>query len=86
MALLHLNHLSMCSGRQRNVTVILPTDGMDEKHDGTSFMRPGMKYQTFWLLHGGGGDDSDWVNFSGIVRYASANKIAVVMPEGENFV
>lgn len=86
MALIHLNHLSMSSGLQRNVTVILPTDGMDQKHDGSSFMRPGMKYQTLWLLHGGGGDDSDWVNFSNIVRYANTHRIAVVMPAGKNFV
>ena len=86
MALIHLNHLSMCSGLQRNVTVILPTDGMDEKHNGASFMKPGMKYQTLWLLHGGGGDDSDWVNYSNIVRYANTHKIAVVMPAGESFV
>ena len=86
MALIHLNHLSMCSGNQRNLTVILPTDGMDQKHDGSSFMAPGMKYQTLWLLHGGGGDDSDWVNFSNIVRYANEHRIAVVMPAGTNFV
>ena len=85
MALLHINHLSMSRGTQRNLTVILPSDGMDEKHSGESFMKPGMKYQTLWLLHGGGGDDSDWVNFSNIVRYANEHKIAVVMPEGQNF-
>ena len=85
MALIHLNHLSMQKGCQCNVTVILPTDGMDQKHDGSSFMAPGMLYQTLWLLHGGGGDDSDWVNFSNIVRYANEHRLAVVMPAGKNF-
>lgn len=86
MALIHLNHFSKSDGRQRNLTIILPSDGMEEFHSGTSFMRKGMKYQTLWLLHGGGGDDSDWVNFSNIIRYANTHRIAVVMPEGNNFV
>jgi S-formylglutathione hydrolase FrmB len=45
---------------------------------------PGMKYQTMWLLHGGSGDDSDYVNFSNIVRYADDHKLAVVMPADYN--
>ena len=85
MALIHFNHLSMSKGHQDNLTIILPTDGMDEKHNHTSFLAPGMKYQTLWLLHGGGGDDSDFVNFSGIVRYATQHRLAVVMPAGECF-
>jgi S-formylglutathione hydrolase FrmB len=45
---------------------------------------PGMKYQVLWLLHGGSGDDSDYVNFSNIVRYADDHKLAVVMPADYN--
>lgn len=85
MALINFNFLSYSSGRQRNVTIILPTSGMDTVHQGTKFEKPGMKYQTLWLLHGGGGDNTDFVNFSNIVRYANEHKIAVVMPEGEAF-
>lgn len=44
-----------------------------------------MRYQTLWLLHGGGGDENDFVSFSNIVRYADTHRIAVVMPAGENF-
>ena len=85
MALIRFNHLSKCKGCQTNVTVILPTDGMPEKRAGTTIEVPGMKYQVLWLLHGGGGDDTDFVNFSNIVRYAEVNRLAVVMPAGKCF-
>lgn len=85
MALLRLNHFSKCKGCQTNVAILLPTDGMPERRSGISMEVPGMKYQVFWLLHGGGGDDSDFVNFSNIVRYADEHKIAVVMPSGSSF-
>ena len=85
MALIRMNHLSFCKGRQTDVSVILPTKGMEDKRNGTSFETPGMKYQTLWLLHGGGGDDMDFVKYSNIVRYAEANRLAVVMPAGECF-
>ena len=64
MALIRMNHLSFCKGRQTDVSVILPTKGMEDKRNGTSFETPGMKYQTLWLLHGGGGDDMDFVKYS----------------------
>lgn len=85
MALIRMNHLSMCSGAQRNLTIMLPSDGMEEKKNKSSFMYPGMQYKTLWLLHGGGGDENDWVNYSNIVRYADAHRIAVVMPQGTGF-
>ena len=74
MALIRMNHLSFCKGRQTDVSVILPTKGMEDKRNGTSFETPGMKYQTLWLLHGGGGDDMDFVKYSNIIRYAEANR------------
>ena len=85
MALIRLNHFSKCKGRQTNVTVFLPTDGMQEHRNGTTIQVPGMKYQVLWLLHGGGGDESDFVNYSNIVRWADEHKIAVVMPAGDSF-
>lgn len=80
-----MNHLSFCKGKQTNVTVILPTKGMEDKRRGFGYEMRGMQYQTLWLLHGGGGDDSDFVNFSNIVRYAEEHRIAVVMPSGTQF-
>ncbi|MBR0087607.1 MAG: hypothetical protein IJL98_07715 [Lachnospiraceae bacterium] len=82
MAVLHLNYLSKALGLQTNVSVIIPakpfTFGEAPKHKG----KP--EYQVLWLLHGGGGDDQDYVNFSNIVRYADENQIAVVMPSDQN--
>jgi len=37
-----------------------------------------------YLFHGGYGDDSDYVNFSNIIRYADEHKLAVIMPSGYN--
>lgn len=45
---------------------------------------PGRKYQVLWLLHGGTGDDSDYLHYSNIARYAEEHKLAVVMPADYN--
>ena len=75
------NFLSKYLGMQTNVTVCLPSfsfaDIMNSRQE--TYVK-GMKYQTLYLLHGGSGDDSDYVNFSNIVRYADDHKLAVVMP------
>lgn len=85
MALIKMNFLSKYLGMQTNLTVCLPSfsfkDFMTNKPD---FYKPGMKFQTLYLLHGGAGDDSDYVNFTNIVRYADDNRIAVVMPSAYN--
>ena len=68
---LKMNFLSKHLGMQTNVTVCLPSfsfaDIMEKREN---VYVQGMKYQTLYLLHGGSGDDSDYVNFSNIVRYA----------------
>ncbi len=85
MALIHFNFLSCVLGRLTNVTFLLPTVGMDDRGTGKTMRVPGVKYQTLMLLHGGGGDDSDFVNFSNIIRYANENRVAVIMPAGVDF-
>ena len=78
---LKMNFLSKHLGMQTNVTVCLPSfsfaDVMEKREN---VYVKGMRYQTLYLLHGGSGDDSDYVNFSNIVRYADDHKLAVVMP------
>ncbi len=85
MALIKMNFLSKMLGMQTNVTIALPTfsfaDIMNNRPD---YYVQGMKYQVLWLLHGGSGDDSDYVNFSNIIRYADDHKLAVVMPADYN--
>lgn len=41
-------------------------------------------YKTLWLLHGAGGDYSDWALNSMILRYCLARDLVVVMPTIEN--
>ena len=79
------NYFSEALMKQTNVTMILPSwDVMDQfKGKAESYVK-GTKFQVLYLYHGGTGDDSDYVYFSNIVRYANDNKIAVVMPCGYN--
>lgn len=85
MAVMKFNFLSAALGMQTNVTIILPSFSFADVMKGRKDVYvPGMKFQTLYLLHGATGDDSDYVNFSNIVRYADDNKLAVVMPAGYN--
>lgn len=85
MSVLKINFLSKALRMNTNITVILPAIAFDYKIAGfEDAYIPGMKYQVMHLLHGGSGDDSDFVNFTNIVRYADDNKIAVVMPSVNN--
>ena len=85
MAVVKMNFLSKMLGMQTNVTIVLPTFRFSDIMEGEkNFYRQGMKYQVLWLLHGGAGDDSDYLHFSNIVRYAEAHRLAVVMPAGFN--
>ncbi len=85
MAVITINYFSKIMRRQSTVSVIIPTDGMEDVRSGRHTVEAGAKYQTLWLLHGGGGDHTDFINFSNIVRYADRNKMAVVMPAGIRF-
>ena len=85
MAVIKMNFLSQCLGMQTDVTICLPSYSFKDRMDGREDVYvPGMKYQVLWLLHGGSGDDSDYLHFSNITRYADDNKLAVVMPCGYN--
>lgn len=83
--LVKFNYLSQALMMQTNVTMILPswTTYDAAKGKAESYL-PGTTFQTLYLLHGGTGDDTDYVNFSNIVRYADEHKVAVIMPSGYN--
>ena len=69
MALIKMNFLSQVLGMQTNITVALPSFSFADIVQGAqSYYVPGMKFQVLYLLHGGSGDDSDWVNFSSVLR------------------
>ena len=45
-------------------------------------VQAGEKFQTLWLLHGHGGNYSEWARYTCIEKLAMDHKFAVVMPEG----
>ena len=85
MAVIHFNFLSKMLGMMTNVTVIIPTFSFTDSYYGRDQVYVnGMKYQTLYLLHGGSGDDCDYIHNTNIVRYAEENKVAVIMPNDYN--
>ena len=83
MAVLRMNYLSQALGMQTNVSVILPSKPFNPFAEEKPKEGP-VKYQTLWLLHGGGGDDLDYISFSNIVRIADEHQVAVIMPSDQN--
>ena len=76
MALLRLNYLSRALSMQMDVEVILPESPNNSLAKGIC----DDKYPVLWLLHGGGGDHTEWQRNTSIERYANKAGLAVVMP------
>ena len=75
MALSEINFRSHTMGMTVSVNVILPEQASSAKLGGA----PEGTYKTLYLLHGLGGNHSDWVRKTAIERYAADHGIAVVM-------
>lgn len=60
--------------RMAKVIVFIPEDGQEKN----------VCYPALYLLHDRGGGAEDWSLNSNAERYAQENKIALVMPAGEN--
>lgn len=87
MAQIKLNFLSRALGRQTDVNVIIPTyanQPLLEDNSIDTFYDPAQRFKVLVLLHGFSGDCNDYLRFSNILRYAEENRIAVLMPSGEN--
>lgn len=80
MALLKINYLCRSLNMQMDVSVILPESWKQPLSKGIC----DYKYPVLWLLHGGGGDHTDWIRQTAIERYANDKGIAVVMPGVDN--
>ena len=82
MALFQLHFASQYLGNNHTVSVIMPDrpQGMDA----AEFYASGKKYRVMWLLHGTGGDHSDWVRKSMVEIYARELNLICVMPSGMN--
>ncbi len=83
MALISITMNSAALSMNTTVRVCFPEmTGMDR---GKPYpYDPNVRYQTLWLLHGGGGDSSDWVRKTNIERYANEAKLIVVCPSSYN--
>ena len=75
MGLIQADMKSASLQRIVHFNVILPVD--EEK-------APLSAYPTLYLLHGIFGNSTSWLVNSNIRRYAEKNRIAVVIPDGEN--
>ena len=97
MGAIQFNFRSQALGYYVDVTVAYPTDEYswyDESRDGSRQMmpglrvrpvyRPGMKFQTVYLLHGGGDDHSLTYRYSNAERYAQRNHVMLVTPNIPN--
>lgn len=79
---MRLNFISKELGMSTNVTAILPS--FDQNFDvGKSLeevYEPDEKFPVLWLLHGGSGDDADYLNWTNLARYAVEYNCAVICP------
>jgi putative tributyrin esterase len=81
MAIFHGSILSVSLGRSVPICAIVPAGGF------AAIMgqpKPAGPFKTLYLLHGIGGDQTDWLYGSTIAAQAEAARIAVIMPAGEN--
>ena len=99
MALIQYNYKSQSISRNVPFTVILPTDDLSffkpEEFEArgqnpigrrkTYVYEPGMKFQTVYVMHGGGEDQSVSARYVALERYAQANKVMLVCPDFQFF-
>ena len=98
MGYFRFNYRSELLGRYIDISVVYPTDGyrlpaggppVERCHrgllpDGAPEWRPGMKFQTVYLLHGGGDDDTLTYRYSMVEEAAQRNHVMLVTPNIAN--
>jgi S-formylglutathione hydrolase FrmB len=89
MAILRYNFRSEVLGMHTNITVCYPagalTTGLGFRHaifkeDEKPTYVPGMKFQTVYVLHGGGEDDTIPYRYTRLEQYAEKNMVMLVSP------
>ena len=95
MGILRYNFRSMALGKYVDTTIIYPTDFLafyedQETIDRIQFKpgpgnplpyRPGMKFQTLYLMHGGSEDDTGPTRFTNVERFVQKHHLMVVTPD-----
>ena len=98
MGLLRFNYRSQAIGHYVDITIAYPTDNYsyyDESkprnHHHTvpgtgkkDVYVPGMKFQTVYLIHGGGDDDSLTYRYTNAELFAQRNNVMLVTPDISN--
>ena len=80
MSLSRLDFWSEILGMEQTVYVILPDKGEGAPPEPPP---PADGWPVLYLLHGTSHDCSNWLRYTGIERYASDRKVAVVMPSAQ---
>lgn len=91
MGMMQFNFRSQTLSANVNVTIVYPTDKLAyydmsvPRHHGGHEKRedryvPGMKFQTIYLLHGGGDDDSLVYRYTNAEAFAEENQVMLVTP------
>jgi putative tributyrin esterase len=94
MGKLRFNYGSEVLGRYIDITIVYPTDSYRCKptpeladrahHFGTDKLydiyAPGMKFQTVYLMHGGGDDDTLTYRYTNAEVFAQRNRVMLVTP------
>ncbi len=97
MSIMRFNFRSQALERYADITVVFPTDSYSyydmtqgRRHHtapgapALPVYRPGMKFQTIYLIHGGGDDDSLTYRYTNAERYAQENRVMLVTPNISN--
>lgn len=98
MGTLRFNYRSEVLGHYVDITVVYPTDSYrcpespmltNSTHrllnrEQLDFYVPGMKFQTVYLMHGGGDDDTLTYRYTNAEAFAQRNKVMLVTPNIAN--
>lgn len=98
MGIMRFNYRSETLGRYVDVTVAYPTDsyccppskGLEKVKNPMlraaekARYQPGMKFQTIYLIHGGGDDDTLTYRYTNVEEYAQRNHVMLVTPNITN--
>ena len=92
MSMMRMNYRSQLLGKYVDISVVFPTDRMTLPPQHLNEMRsplperelfeyrPGMKFQTVYLMHGGGDDDTLTYRYTNAERYAQEHCVMLVTP------
>jgi putative tributyrin esterase len=98
MGKLRFNYGSEVLGKYIDITIIFPTDSyrcrptpeLENRahklisHEKRDLYSPGMKFQTVYLIHGGGDDDTLTYRYTNAELFAQRNKVMLVTPNISN--